>query len=93
MLIKHYWCTGKPIGDNDDELWRIACCDSKKDWLRIRLRIVRLFIIGEDHRLHHKRIDTELARATARYDQRVAASEAGVKARQRKGLRVIRPDG
>ncbi len=89
MLIKHYWCTGKPLFDNDDELWRIACCSTLKQWLAVRPRIIRLFVIGDDHRLHHKRVDAELAKATERYEQRIAASAAGVTARRRKGIRVI----
>jgi uncharacterized protein YdaU (DUF1376 family) len=93
MLIKHYWCTGKPLIDNDDMLWRIACCSSPKEWLSIRARIVSLFFVGDDHRLHHKRIDAELAHANARYNQRVHAGKLGVKARQRRGLRIIKPDG
>ena len=26
MLIKHYWCTGGPLPDNNAELARLACC-------------------------------------------------------------------
>ena len=64
MLIKHYWCSGAPLVDDDEELWRIACCDSKKEWLRLRPRIARFFC-AENGILRHGRIDRELAKAAA----------------------------
>ena len=82
MLIKHYWCTGEPLADDDDELWRIACCDSKKEWLAIRPRIIRLFIV-DGRTLRHKRIDRELANGVTRTEQRRLAGKASAGARKR----------
>lgn len=75
MLIKHYWCTGQPLADNDNELWRIACCDSKTEWLRVRDKITRLFSM-EDGVLRHKRIDLELGKAVSITEHRRAAGKA-----------------
>lgn len=76
MLIKHYWCTGAPLNDDDDELWRIACCDSKEEWLRLRPKIVRLFT-REEGLLRHKRIDIEIARAVAITTAKAKAGKKG----------------
>ena len=76
MLIKHYWCTGKPLNDDDDELWRIACCDSKKEWQKLRPKIVRLFQ-AEGGELRHKRVETELSRAAANVAKRADAGRLG----------------
>ena len=80
MLIKHYWCTGKPLPD-DDELWRVACCDSKKEWLTLRPKIIRLFDV-QDRMLHHKRIEHELAVAVFLTEQRRTAGKASAAARK-----------
>ena len=65
MLIKHYWCTGEPLNDDDNELWRISCCDSKAAWLKLRPILIRFFII-EEGKLRHKRVEAELERAGQR---------------------------
>ncbi len=83
MLIKHYWCTGGPLADDDDELWRIACCDSRKEWLGMRPRIVRLFI-REDRLLRHKRIDKELRAAAAAVTAKAEAGKKGAEKRWQK---------
>jgi uncharacterized protein YdaU (DUF1376 family) len=80
MLIKHYWCTGKPLNDDDDELWRIACCDSKKEWLKLRPKIARLFH-AENGELRHKRIEAELSRAAANVAKRADAGRKGAESR------------
>ena len=76
MLIKHYWCTGRPLPDDDDELWRIACCDSKKEWQKLRPKIVRLFVI-DGGTLRHKRIDKELGVAVSAVTAKVEAGKKG----------------
>lgn len=81
MLIKHYWCTGEPLVDDDDELWRVSCCDSKRDWLRIRPRVVRFFK-QDDGLLRHDRVDRELAKAMSITGQRRVAGLASAKARR-----------
>src|ERR1700728_4653659 len=80
MLIKHYWCSGHPITDDDDELWRIACCDSKKEWMKIRQRIVRFFI-PKDGTLTHKRIDAEISRTQSVSVSKADAGRRGAAAR------------
>lgn len=80
MLIKHYWCTGSPLTDDDDELWRIACCDSKKDWLKLRPKVVKLFRIVDGF-LTHKRVDREIAKAVSGIDAKVEAGRRGAEKR------------
>lgn len=88
MLIKHYWNTGEPLTDDDNELWRIACCDSKKEWMKLRPKIVRLFIF--DHgKLRHKRIEAELTRACAITSAKAEAGKKGAEVRwQNDGRRI-----
>ena len=62
LLIKHYWLTGKPLKDDDNLLWRITCCESKREWMRLRPAIVQFFTINAGV-LSHKRIDAELEKA------------------------------
>lgn len=80
MLIKHYWCTGSPLRNDDDELWRIACCDSKREWLSLKPKIVRLFQIDGEV-LRHKRIDRELARGQEVVSAKSAAGKKGAEKR------------
>lgn len=67
MLIKHYWCTGEPLPDDDRQLWRIACCDSPAAWKKLRPIIVEFFSIV-DGVWRHKRVDEEIERAQANVD-------------------------
>lgn len=62
MLLKHYWCHSEPLDDDDNALWRIACCDSKREWLKVRKSIEKLFVV-EDGKWTHKRVEKELAKA------------------------------
>lgn len=80
MLIKHYWCTGKPLADDDDELWRIACCDSKREWLKLRPKVVRLFRT-DGGVLRHKRVEEELAKAESNVNKRAEAGRKGAQSR------------
>lgn len=62
MLIKHYWCTGGPLPDNDTVLWRVATCDSPAQWKKMRPTIAAFFHV-EGGEWRQKRIDTELRKA------------------------------
>ncbi len=89
MLIKHYWCTGEPLHNDDDELWRIACCDSKDEWLAIRARVVRLFRM-DGVMLRHKRIDAELHRADRiSAERRLSGREGGLAKARRKRFSIV----
>lgn len=80
MLIKHYWCTGKPIKNNDDELWRLSCCDSKKQWTKIKHTILTFFT-QVDGFLVHKRIEAELAIARSKAVERRESGKRGAAVR------------
>lgn len=80
MLIKHYWCTGKPLTDDDDELWRIACCDNKAGWLKIRAKIVSLFV-SDNGSLRHKRVDREIAKTISISATKADAGKKGAEKR------------
>lgn len=86
MLIKHYWCTGGSLPDDDDDLWRIACCNSKAAWRAVRRKIEPFFMIA-DGLWHHKRIDHELENAKAISEARRAAGQRGGKAAKGKSGR------
>lgn len=91
MLIKHYWCSGVPLADDDDELWRVACCDSKKDWQKLKPKIVRLFV-KDGGLLRHKRIDKELSVAFARTEAKAEAGRKGAEKRwQKDGTPMAEP--
>ena len=62
MLIKHYWCSGKPLPNDDGQLWRIACCNSRKAWLRIKPVLEPLFVASQNY-WNHSRVDKEIAKA------------------------------
>lgn len=83
MLIKHYWCTGTPLADDDAALWRIATCDSIGHWRRLRPTIERFFHI-EGGVWRHKRIDAELERAAGFIEKQTQNG--------RKGGRPRKPD-
>ena len=88
MLIKHYWSIGGALPDDDDELWRVACCDSKKEWLRLRPKIVRLFI-QDGGKLRHKRVEMELLKACAITNAKAEAGKRGAEVRwQNHGTRI-----
>jgi uncharacterized protein YdaU (DUF1376 family) len=62
MLIKHYWCSGGPLPDDDAVLWRVATCDSPAQWKKMRPTIAAFFHI-EGGEWRHKRIEDELRKA------------------------------
>lgn len=69
MLIKHYWGNQRPIPDDDAVLWRAACCDSLKAWLKLRPTIEKFFQI-EGGVWRHKRVELDLDNAAQRYARR-----------------------
>jgi uncharacterized protein YdaU (DUF1376 family) len=71
LLIMHYWATGGLPAD-DYQLASIACM-SDAEWRRAKPIIQGFF--GPDWK--HKRIETEIAAATAKYQKRVAAGKKG----------------
>lgn len=80
MLIKHYWCSGAPLKNDDDELWRIACCDSIREWRKVKQKIVRLFTIDGDL-LRHKRVDAEISIANTTAEVKSIAGKKGAESR------------
>lgn len=80
MLIKHYWCTGKPLPDDDGQLWRISTCDSPAAWKKIRPIIAGFFEIGGGE-WRHGRVDEELSRAVRNVAKRSVAGTAGARAK------------
>lgn len=88
MLIKHYWCSGRPLPNDDDELWRIACCDSKREWLKLRQKVERLFV-EDGPLLRHKRVDREIAQAAANAGAKAQAGKKGAYRRWKKDSSAI----
>lgn len=80
MLIKHYWCSGTPLRNDDSELWRVACCDSISEWRKIKAKILRLFILDGEV-LRHKRVDAEILIATTTSEAKSSAGKKGAEAR------------
>lgn len=69
MLIMHYWSTGG-IPADDRQLASIACM-TDREWSKAKPIVMAFF--GADR--HHKRVESELAEAVAKYDRRVAAGK------------------
>ena len=76
MLIKHYWCSARPLPDDDAQLWRIACCDSLGAWKKLRAAIEPFFHVAGGL-WRHNRVDRELVKATERYERRSKAGRDG----------------
>lgn len=76
MLIKHYWCSARPLPDDDAQLWRIACCDSLGAWKKLRSVIEPFFHVAGGL-WRHNRIDRELVKAAERYEKRSKAGRDG----------------
>lgn len=74
LLIMHYWRNG-PLPDDDRMLAAIARTE-RKEWMSGVGSVVRQFFSLEDSRLHHKRIDSELARAMQNSSKRRDAANA-----------------
>jgi uncharacterized protein YdaU (DUF1376 family) len=74
LLIFSYWRSGTPLPDNDKHLAGI-CKASAAEWQDIRPTLAGFFQIS-DGVWRHKRIEKELADATASYERRKAAADA-----------------
>lgn len=80
MLIKHYWVTGKPLPDDDTQLWRIACCDSQAQWRKIKATVLAFFQL-EDGQWHHHRVEREIELAHKRTEAKAKAGAEGARRR------------
>jgi uncharacterized protein YdaU (DUF1376 family) len=88
LLIMHYWSTGEPLRDDDDELANIARMPVS-DWLKIAPRIRRFFSkssclsysLAMPQALHHKRVDSELELSRERLDSFKKRGAAGARKR------------
>lgn len=89
MLIKHYWCSGEPLVDDDAVLWRIACCDSIGAWKKLRPTVARFFKVDAGL-WRHKRVDAELEHAKEIVEAR---SSAGLKGAEARWQGDDKPDG
>lgn len=74
LLIMHYWRNG-PLPDDDKTLASISRTE-RKEWANDVGPVVRQFFSQKDGRLHHKRIDTELAKAVQNSSKRRDAAHA-----------------
>lgn len=74
LLIMHYWRTG-PLPTDDRTLAAIARTD-RKEWAGEIGEVVKAFFDEKGGKLHHKRIDAELAAASANIEQKRAAAHA-----------------
>ena len=85
LLIMDYWISG-PLPDDDVQLAAIVRV-SVTEWQKsLRPRLSPFFQISEG-RWRHKRIDQEIERATAYYEQRKIAGMASGAARRRNRFR------
>lgn len=80
MLIKHYWTQGGPLPADDDQLFRIACVDSIAHWRKIK-PVVLAFFEEREGRLHHDRIEKELANAEGNAERRAESARRAAEAR------------
>jgi len=72
LLLMHYWCNG-PLPDNDAMLAAIARLDLRQ-WRKAIGPVVRQFFRLVDGRLHQKRADAELTKASEISSKRRAAA-------------------
>lgn len=79
LLIMHYWRNG-PLPDDDKTLASISRTE-RKEWANDVGPVVRQFFSQKDGRLHHKRIDGELARARGIRTDAVGRGRAGAAAK------------
>src|SRR4051812_46255118 len=74
VLLAHAWARGGSLPDDDDQLRLMTRCDPRR-WCRISAKLRAFWFIGDDGRLHQKRLDKEWKRAeTWRQNQRKTAS-------------------
>lgn len=79
MLIAHYWCTGRPLDDDNATLAKIARV-TPGAWKKIRPTIAAFFEVAHE-RWGHKRIEKEIIAAFDRKEAAVARAKAGAAAR------------
>lgn len=82
LLIAHQWTTAKPIPDDDAILARIARM-APREWRAAR-RVVEEFFVIEDGTWNQKRVEKELRKAQARYEQSVIAGQASAERRRQR---------
>jgi len=82
LLIGEYWVSGRPLPDDDATLARLAGT-SEREWPRIKPNLAPMFTI-EKGEWKHERVENELAKARARYDQKVSAGKAGGEAKAKR---------
>lgn len=83
MLLKHYWTHAAPLPADDAQLWRIACADSLAHWKKIKA-VVLAFFEERDGRLHHDRVERELAKAEGNAERRAEMARRAAEARWNK---------
>jgi uncharacterized protein YdaU (DUF1376 family) len=74
LLILHYWRSGQ-LPDDDKALAGITKVD-RKAWIAEIGPTIRPFFVPRDGKLHHKRVDAELAKAIHNSSKRRAAANA-----------------
>jgi uncharacterized protein YdaU (DUF1376 family) len=79
LLIADYWTNGEALPDDDDQLAAIARLPLAR-WRQVR-RVLEHFFEVSDGCWRHKRVESELERATDIVSERSAAGKAGAKAR------------
>lgn len=80
MLIKHYWTHAEPPPADDAQLWRLACVNSLARWRKIK-DVVLAFFEERDGRLHHARVEKELASAEGNAERRTEMARRAAEAR------------
>src|SRR5215203_788505 len=79
VLLAHAWERGGSLPDDDDQLRLMTRCHHKR-WPQIRTMVLSFWFVGDDGRLHQKRLDKEWGRAaTWRQNQGRNASPDGGK--------------
>src|SRR5438128_12377495 len=66
VLLAHAWMRGGSLPSDDDALRLLARCDVRR-WGRIKHHVLAFWTVGEDGRLHQKRLDAEWERANSRH--------------------------
>ena len=70
VLLGHAWVRGGSLPDDRDQLRLMARCHPKR-WGNVWKHISPFWSLGEDGRLHQKRLDEEWTKATTRRDLKV----------------------
>jgi len=79
LMIAHYWSTGGPLSDDDDQLAAITRLGPEK-WER-HAKILRAFFQPSVGVLRHKRIEAELKRAHQKWESLSQRGKKGAEAR------------